>query len=141
MKKKEQLDKLKEIVQQQKELERQAIRLSAPDVKGAEIINLISLWCDQYCQMKKSDSIPIKTRRMKLYAVLAFVCPIALVGGRLSKGLRMMLSTIIFTGHKATVISSDIAYVVFCYEHYANVREELDELVSFIEKKIVRHVS
>lgn len=87
----------------------------------------------KYAERWEGTSIG-RRRRVFLYAMLHFVCPVACVGGRLPHGLRSKLSELLYDGVTRTIVSSDLGICCVYYRQYRLFREQVNELIEHIEE-------
>lgn len=70
----------------------------------------------------------VQTRRVFLFAVLLLFCPMKLVGDKISKNLRKILSSTV--GETGENLSYDFTLLKFNFEHYAGFRDEACRVIN-----------
>lgn len=136
----EQIRVLGDVIAKRKQLVKEERMLCRPDIYGMEMATQVYQWCDKYL-CEHYEFTKIEARRIILYVLLAYMCPRALTGERITRGLRNMLSRVVF-GYvdKKTAISLDIPKIVFQYKYYSSFREVCIELITLIERKLIKNL-
>lgn len=122
---------LKGLCKKRASLEEMIWMASKPIRYNRELLDYLFGLCTPVVDLSRKERV--NARRVSLFAVLAFVCPSALVGGRLPKGLRHQIWSVLYGEKNPSVVSTDVSYVTFCYDHYRDFREEVDKAINMLE--------
>ena len=134
----EQIRVLKNVIAQRKQLEREERIMCRPSISNS-MAEQVYTWCNNYL-IAHYELSKIERRRYVLYVLLAYMCPRALTGERIARGLRNTLSKVaIGYTDKKTAISLDIPKIVFQFEHYSSFREVCIELITYVEGKLIKN--
>ena len=131
------VSELKAIREQKSRLSERENELSAPVLSDLELIPVIYEWFKEVLsEMAFPPQVESITQRKKfLFIVLFLFSPSVLAGGRMPNGVRKSLEEV-FPNVKPCTISNNLADVVFLYQQYKDVRQDIEYIYTEIVSRL-----
>lgn len=95
---------------------------------------------DLYEWFKGQHSPGTQCRKDFIIVILFLYSPSTLIGGKMKKGLREVLSNVLEV-NEPSIISNNTTEVVFLYNKQRSYREEIDYLYSKFENHVIQLIS
>lgn len=124
----------KESVDGIKEMRKKVDEALEPTIKDARLLGAVY---DSFRQFMSSRgwAMDAGNRKKFLFIVFYLFCPAVLIGESLPRGFRDRLRDLI-GAKSASVVSNDVANLMFLYVHYSDFRKDVEDAYSFISESM-----
>lgn len=131
------ITRLKKIRIEKSKLSEEENNLTRPILSDKKLIyEIYKIFVDLQNERNCPPSLDSSTQRKKfIFIILYMFSPGTLAGGRIPKGLRKIFEEV-FSNVNPCTISNNLKNVIFLYQHYKNLRQDIEYLYSEILNRL-----